>query len=671
MYDYKNFSTIFVSQLNGSDSSNGLSPASDNDGNAPLRTLEGAITLAKKLRKEGVERPLTVALTDDYYTDSVIEITEVEKLTVESFGERKKVIGGIRIDGWECSTLGGVSCLSAKIPSELSSIKFTDLFISGARATVTRFPKQGLLRVKETASIYKSGKAPTILESIDRLTLDTCDLVGVYGIENAVFNFYHYWIDEHIPIKNYDADTGDVELEYKTRFTATALYDSDGSSSVRYFLTGIKPTHLECGEWYADCEDGRIYYAPKEGEYLDNIEAFIPLTDKLFEIRSNDVRLRNLELFCTKSDYASRHAINPKTGNYEPSEEKYGADIQSVCWAEGAVRFCGNRGGVFNSKLHGLGIHAIEIMEGSSCVTVENNEIYDIAAGGIKIVGGVSENDKTAYCRIRRNEIRGVGMRYSAGCGIILMHAHDCEISENEIHDTGYSAISIGWVWGYAENPSYGNVVRANHIYDIGRGDLSDLGGIYLLGKQQGTVISENRIHDLRCRNYGAWGIYLDQGGSFVTVENNVVYKTAKTCFQLHFGSHNVVRNNVFVAHGTSCLRGQRDEDHPRMVFENNILIANERPVYSLYSQLQHGIGAGRNIIWSLSGKEPYMYNVGDDYYSFERWQNELGFDEGSIVADPLIPGLSEFDFTIAADSPAIALGFKPLPDCVAKPKNR
>ena len=105
------------------------------------------------------------------------------------------------------------------------------------------------------------------------------------------------------------------------------------------------------------------------------------------------------------------------------------------------------------------------------------------------------------------------------------------------------------------------------------------------------------------------------------------------------------------------------------MVFENNILIANERPIYSLYTQLQHGIGSGRNIIWSLKEEAPFMYNVGDDFYTFDRWQNELGFDEGSIIADPKLPALSEYDFTISPDSPAIALGFKPLPENVAKPK--
>lgn len=67
-----------------------------------------------------------------------------------------------------------------------------------------------------------------------------------------------------------------------------------------------------------------------------------------------------------------------------------------------------------------------------------------------------------------------------AGCGILLMHASECEISDNEIHDLEYTGISIGWCWGYADSSTYGNIIKGNHIYDIGKGNLSDMGGIYL-----------------------------------------------------------------------------------------------------------------------------------------------------------------------------------------------
>ena len=95
MYNYKNFSTLFVSQSFGLDGANGLSPRADKDGNAPLRTVESAVELVKKIRADGVERPFTIAIADDYYTDKPIEIRVGDEISegrhVESQGNRHRI----------------------------------------------------------------------------------------------------------------------------------------------------------------------------------------------------------------------------------------------------------------------------------------------------------------------------------------------------------------------------------------------------------------------------------------------------------------------------------------------------------------------------------------------------------------------------------------------------
>lgn len=39
----------------------------------------------------------------------------------------------------------------------------------------------------------------------------------------------------------------------------------------------------------------------------------------------------------------------------------------------------------------------------------------------------------------------------------------------------------------------------------------SDMDGVYLLGKQKGTQVLENIIHDCICAHYGGYGIYTDE----------------------------------------------------------------------------------------------------------------------------------------------------------------
>jgi hypothetical protein len=53
-------------------------------------------------------------------------------------------------------------------------------------------------------------------------------------------------------------------------------------------------------------------------------------------------------------------------------------------------------------------------------------------------------------------------------------------------------------------------------------------------------------------------------------------------------------------------------------------------------------------------------------------WQ-ALGYDQHSVVADPLCADMKKRDFTLAKDSPAFKLGFKPidLSDVGPRPKDK
>ena len=227
-------------------------------------------------------------------------------------------------------------------------------------------------------------------------------------------------------------------------------------------------------------------------------------------------------------------------------------------------------------------------------------------------------------------------------------------------------------MWGYANSTTYGNLIRGNHIYNIGNGELSDMGGIYLLGRQSGTVVCENRIHDVKCHDYGAWGIYLDEGSSNMTVENNVIYNTGEESVHLHYGRDNVIRNNILYGNNSSTFSTSRVEYHNQAVLENNVMLTRGVDILSgnCFNIMKPNVN--KSIICDLERENAVMMVEEEGKsYSVKQWESLFDWDCKNVEVDPSIPRLDEYDFSISPNSPILDLGFKPLPDGVSKPKNQ
>ena len=72
---------------------------------------------------------------------------------------------------------------------------------------------------------------------------------------------------------------------------------------------------------------------------------------------------------------------------------------------------------------------------------------------------------------------------------------------------------------------------------------------------------------------------------------------------------------------------------------------------------------AKNNVIFDVSNDNPTLIKSKWQNFelNFEKWQSLFHQDEGSVVGDPLIADLKEFDFTISESSPALKLGLVPF----------
>lgn len=656
MISYRDCNTLFVSP-NGTGS--GKYPDDRIPGAGPCGSLAQVLDLIDMMRGGGMLQPITVRMhAGDYCLSSPLVIRPtMSNVTFVPFGDGEvRISGGRRITGFTRTTYRGVDCLGAFLPEVRDGAwKFTDLWVNGLHADKTRLPAEGYFKMKETENPTTTLFGPSSWFVAEEA--DLAQFSSLYAFEDTIVSFNHYWIDEHTPVTSLDRETGRVTMTYRSRFNIRPGQE--------YILENVAEQFSNPGEWYLDRAEGMLYYIPRnESETADTVEVWAPITDKLVTVCGQvdnpvtGLRFVNLSFAHTRGDYASGRDVNGAAG------EAFGSDAQAVSNAHGAIELQYARNVVFeNCRLQNYGVHGVNIKEGCRSVKLENCDIYDGGAGGVRICGGAwgaPAHTMTHGITVTDCSITHVGQRYFSACGVLLMHASECEISHNEIGDLYYTGVSVGWTWGYAKTVCRDNRIINNHIFDLGKGFLSDMGGVYLLGSQPGTVVAGNRIHDIKCKEYGGWALYTDEGSAGILLENNLCYNTSSNSYHQHYGSSNVVRNNIFAFADDNMLRVSRAEPHLSIMFTGNIVYSAGTPMLAEYGMpLEEGaIVSNRNLFWNTQGDVIYSTQATLPTLSAAQ---AAGMEEDSIIADPGFADPAGGDFSLSADSPAYSIGFVPF----------
>ncbi len=425
----------------------------------------------------------------------------------------------------------------------------------------------------------------------------------------------------------------------------------------RYWVENAVDALDAPGEWYLDRAEGKLLYIPLPGEDIkqsaviaSNLQQLVRFegseeTDELV----HDITLRDLAF--SHTDWSI-----PPVG-YVDLQAAY--DIPAAVEMVGATN-CSIEKSLFTH----LGQYAVEIHRGSKKVRIVGNEMTDLGAGGVKIGDPKDPNndwEATEGNIVSDNHIHDIGIVYPAAVGIWIGQSSGNTIAHNEIDHTYYTGISVGWTWGYGPTGARDNVIEFNHIHDIGRGMLSDMGCIYTLGVQPGTMERNNICHDVTRyeRGYGGWGIYTDGSSSDILIENNLVYRTQDGGFHQNDGRENIVRNNIFAFGQTAQIRRVISELQRSFTFEHNIVYWKEGPLLSSmrvnnYSGWDNGdYQFDGNLYFRTDGK-PIQFGV----WSFEEWQKR-GQDTHSLIANPLFVDAQHDDFRLSAGSPALKVGFR------------
>lgn len=645
-----------------------------------FRTLARAQAAVREAVKDGPGEPMTVLLAAGQYPLEGPLVFEPEDSGTAACpvtwtaapGAKAVLTGGRRIVGWRPGD-GGV--WTAQIPEvESGQWNFIQLYVNGELRRRARIPNEGFLRV---AGFPDGGRDVHYHTDCRRFEYAPGDIDPNWtNLNDVEVIVYHFWTDSHLPIESIDVDQRIVTFKHKAGKVFTDDFTADGA---RYIVENVYEGLDVPGEWYLDRRSGTLSYLPMPGEDMAVAEVIAPVAPALIEISGDPLgrrlvehlRFENLELCHTSFQ------LPPGNSN----------DGQGSSSVPAAIRLRGARHCVFDAcTIRDLGTFAFELSEGCQANRFTQNRLTGLAAGAFR-VSGADENGhpllRTGGSLIADNTIGPYGVVYPSAVGVLLMHTAGNRVEHNEIRHGGYTGVSVGWRWGYQRSISRDNLVAFNHIHHIGRGLLSDMGGIYTLGVSPGTVLRGNLIHDVESHHYGGWGIYNDEGSSHILVEDNVVYNTKFAGYNIHYAKEITVRNNIFAFGRLAQLSRSRVEPHKSCFFENNIvyfkegtLLAgnwNDEP-YEFHlrnNALKEKMTSTFEADWNLYfNPDKKLDEVDFAGVAFEAWQ-QRGKDRRSRWADPGFVDAAAFDFRLKPDSPALELGFKPIDMSTVGPRPR
>lgn len=555
-----------------------------NDGSfaAPKATVSAALRQAREMRRlnvPGIENGIQILIKGGIYTlYEPLYVRPEDSCTPQSptvisgvDGETVSLSGGVKVTNWKKSGKLWV----ADVPHfNGRPLDFRQMWVNGKKAVRAR----DVSDFENMARIIRNDKENQVL---------WVPAKSVKAIQNAPYAemvLHQMWAVSFLRIKSVQIHGDSAALRFhnpesKIQFERPwpqPMVEPGRNSA--FYLTNALELLDTPGEWYHDINTRKLYYYPLANEKMDQAEAIMPAIETLVQVEGTldnpvkNVIFKNINfnhttwmrpsekghvplqagMFLTEG-YKLRPSID-RTDNHKLDNQGWlgrGAAAVTVSGAKN-IYFIGCR-------FEKLGFSGLDFIEGTFGGKVEACVFKDIAGNGL-VTGSFSPaahethlpynpTDKREICSrlIISNNIFTDVTNEDWGCvAIAAGYVKNMIVQYNDISEVSYSGISVGWGWNRDLIDMQSNRIHANHIYKYGK-HMYDVAGIYTLGAQPKTVISENYVHSIYSPSYvhdpEHWFyLYTDEGSSFITVKNN--YSEGEKFLQNANGPCNTWQNN-------------------------------------------------------------------------------------------------------------------------------
>ena len=563
-----------------------------NDGTrqSPKATLTSALRQAREWRRtedNRIQGGITIYMEGGTYAfhepvfirpeDSG---TKESPTIIRSVGDEKVVLsGGICINGWKKQGKVWVADVPAFNGRPLD---FRQLWVNGKKAVRAR-DVEDFEKMNRICSVDEKNEilyVPAV--SIRRLIDNKGNLKAKY----AEMVLHQMWCVANLRIRSVEVQGDSAAIRFhqpesRIQFEhpwPRPMVTTDGHNSA-FYLTNARELQDVPGEWYHDIDARKVYYYPREGEKMLEAEVIVPAVETLVRVEGTldrpvcHIRFEKITFSYTTWMRPSEKGHVPlQAGMYltdgyriDPKMQRnyLNHPLDNQGWLgrpAAAVRVVAARQIDFERcRFEHLGSTGLDYEEAVQGGVVRGCLFRDIAGNGL-LVGSFSPAahethlpynpaDRREVCtqqQINNCYFTEIGNEDWGCLAIAAGYVGDVNIEHNEISEVPYSGISLGWGWTQTVNCMRNNRVHANLIHHYAK-HMYDVAGIYTLGSQPKSYVTENCVHSIYKPGYvhdpNHWFyLYTDEGSSFITVRDN--WTEGEKYLQNANGPGNVWENN-------------------------------------------------------------------------------------------------------------------------------
>jgi hypothetical protein len=517
----------------------------------PDSSLADAVRKAREMRRLGTATEVTIHLAAGTYF-----LYEPLRLRPEDSGLSIKgtdavISGGINIADWKRQG----KLMVADVPDfNGRPIDFRQLWINGSKA----------VRARDVSNYEQMHRIRTYDKKSHVLWVPKKAVEKIMKAPYAEMVLHEMWCTSNLRIKSIEIQgdsaairfhAPEAKLQFEHPWPSPMTPDTGHPSP--FYLTNAKELIDEPGEWYHDIRERKLYYMSQPSAISHQPSAIAPVLETLVTvIGTAEHPVRNITIegvtfsHTTWMRPSEKGHVPLQAGMYLTEAYKLRPQIDrpnnhkldNQGWlgrAHAAVELRYTENVNFKDcRFEHLGGSGLDYVVGCRGGIVTHCTFADIAMNGY-VCGSFSPEGLETHLPYNPTDFREVCTGQTVqqsefydvtnedwGCvAIAAGYVNAINIEHNTIHDISYTGISLGWGWNRDLICMKDNKVHANLIYHYAQ-HMYDCAGIYTLGNQPGTIISENVVRDIAQPSYvhdpNHWFyLYTDEGSSNITLRDN------------------------------------------------------------------------------------------------------------------------------------------------------